>query len=305
MDEQLRLRLLVVLASGLLAWLVWTESQSAAHRLAVARQAQTQSTRENTQAARERERRDRLHRVAGRLAERPTPPTSAAAVREFLVGEADRRGVELSQLRLQPLVRPPEGTLGAEAGVTLLGDPVSLSALLAAVEGHGWPLRTERATLAVRGGVGTLSAGLVILWPDPAASFTAAEAAALADDPRLDGLATWLEGVPGPQATAPVAAAEPVEMKPAPPVEPGVQESGEAPPEAAPPSPPPSETPELHGFVDVGSGTPVRAALFYRGETTLVGVGDRVGDYTVVTLEPSEAVVLSRGEGPPLRLILR
>jgi hypothetical protein len=97
-----------------------------------------------------------------------------------------------------------------------------------------------------------------------------------------------------------------MEVNPSPPVGSGVEESPEPPLEAAMPEPAPrSEAPELRGFVDVGPGTPVRAALFYRGETTLVAAGDRVGDYTVVTLEPPEAVVLSPGEGPPLRLVLR
>ena len=172
------------------------------------------------------------------------------------------------------------------------------------MEGTGWPLRVERATLAVRGGLGTLTASVLVLWPDPAAAFTAADAGRLGDDPRLEQLAAWLESVPRQDAAVSRAAAEPIEAAPA--VDPGLGEPLVQPPDTAtPPSEPRVETPELHGFVDVGSGTPIRAALFYRGETTLVGVGDRVGDYTVVTLEPSEAVVLSRGEGPPLRLVLR
>ena len=119
-------------------------------------------------------------------------------------------------------------------------------------------------------------------------------------------MAAWLESVPGPDAAASLAGAEPIEAEPAPAVDHGVEDLlDQAFDTAASPPEPRVETPELHGFVDVGSGTPIRAALFYRGETTLVGVGDRVGDYTVVTLEPSEAVVLSRGEGPPLRLVLR
>ena len=115
-------------------------SSAAAHDM------QTRSARESVQTAQERERRERLVRVSERLAGRaPATPDSAAGTREFLVRTAGEGGVELSQLRLQPLVRPPEGTEGAEAGITALGDPDSLSRFLAAVEGTGWPLRVERA----------------------------------------------------------------------------------------------------------------------------------------------------------------
>ena len=305
MDQRLRLRVLLALLSGSLAWLAWGEARRSSAELAAALDMQTRSARESTQTVQERERRERLHRVSERLAGRAAPPTSAAGTREFLVRLAGEGGVDLSQLRLQPLVRPPEGTAGAEAGITALGDPDSLSRFLAGVEGTGWPLRVERATLAVRGGLGTLTASVLVLWPDPAAAFTAADADRLGDDPRLEALAAWLESLPGPEAAS-LAAAEPVEVEPAPAVGDGMEDPLDQPPDTAtPPSELRSETPELHGFVDVGSGTPIRAALFYRGETTLVGVGDRVGDYTVVTLEPSEAVVLSRGAGPPLRLVLR
>lgn len=307
MDQPLRLRALLTLLSVSLAWLVWGEAGRSSAELAATFEMRTRSARENIQTAQERERRERLLRVSERLAGRAAPPTTAAGTREFLVRVAGENGVELSQLRLQPLVRPPEGTLGAEAGITALGDPDSLSGFLAGVEGRGWPLRVERATLAVRGGLGTLTASVLVLWPDPGAAFTAADAGRLGDDPRLEALAAWLESVPGPDAAVPLAVAEPIEADTASAVGDPAKEPFE-PIEAdtaTPPSEPRSRTPELHGFVDVGSGTPVRAALFYRGETTLVAVGDRVGEYTVVTLEPSEAVVLSRGEGPPLRLVLR
>ncbi|MXZ59896.1 MAG: hypothetical protein F4228_04305 [Acidobacteria bacterium] len=304
MDRRLRLRVLLALLSVSLAWLVWGEARRASTEFAAALDMQTRSARESVQTAQERERRERLLRVSERLADRAPAPDSAAGTREFLVRTAGEGGVELSQLRLQPLVRPPEGTAGAEAGITALGDPDSLTRFLAAVEGTGWPLRVERATLAVRGGLGTLTASVLVLWPDPAAALTAADAGRLGDDPRLEQLAAWLESVPRQDAAVSRAAAEPIEAAPA--VDPGLGEPLVQPPDTAtPPSEPRVETPELHGFVEVGSGTPIRAALFYRGETTLVGVGDRVGDYTVVTLEPSEAVVLSRGEGPPLRLVLR
>ena len=306
MDGRLRLRFWLFLLSGLLAWFVWAEQRSASEELAVVLQAQARSARESTATARERERREHLGRVAERLAKRAPPPTSAASVRGRLLQVAEDHGVELSASRLQPLVRPPEGTVGAEARVTLLGDPAALARFLAAVEGRGWPLRIERATLAVRGGLGTLTATVLVLWPDPAASFTGADAVRLADDPRLDRLLAWLESAPGPESAASLSMDQPDALEPVPPLDPASDESFEQSPEAvAPVAPSLSDAPELHGFVDVGAGTPVRAALFYRGETTLVTVGDRVGEYIVVTLEPSEAVVLSRGEGPPLRLVLR
>ena len=113
-------------------------------------------------------------------------------------------------------------------------------------------------------------------------------------------MAAWLESVPGAEAATSLASAEQSEAELTPAVDDGTQKSCSTSLPDSVPAPPPeprAETPELHGFVDVGSGTPIRAALFYRGETTLVAVGDRVGDYTVITLEPSEAVVLSRGEG--------
>lgn len=305
MDVRLRPRLLLALLSVLLAWMVWGEARRASEDLGAALQVQDRSARENTQAAESRERRARLHRVSERLAGRVPPPASAAEVRQFLVRVAGSQGVELSQLRLQPVVRPPEGTLGAEAGITVLGAPPSLSRFLAAIEGNGWPLRIDRATLAVRGGLGTLTATVLVLWPDPAASFTVADEGRLADDPRLEQLTAWLEAMPRSEAPVSLAAEPPAETEPVFEVDPGAEAWIEEPPETVVPAAPRSETPELHGFVDVGSGTPVRAALFYRGETTLVGVGDRIGDYTVVTLEPSEAVVLSSAEGPPLRLVLR
>ena len=137
MDGRLRLRFLLALLSALLAWFVWAEQRRASDELAEALQAQTRSLRENTATARERERREHFFRVAERLAERAPPPKSAAAVREFFLQVAEDHGVELSASRLQPLVRPPEGTLGAEARITLLGDPAALSRFLASVEGRG------------------------------------------------------------------------------------------------------------------------------------------------------------------------
>lgn len=304
MDERLRLRVLLALLSGLFAWFVWSEAGRASQERAAALEMQTRSARESYQTAQERTRRERLLRVSEQLARRAPPPAGAAGLREFLVQVADDAGLELSQLRLQPLARPPEGALGAEAGITALGDPASLSRFLAVVEGMRWPLRIERATLAVRGGLGTLTATVLVLWPDPDASFTEAQARGLADDPRMERLTAWLESAPEPEPASSLAA-EPLRGELAPAADPTSDGLSAPLPETETPPAVRSETPELHGFVDIGSGTPVRAALFYRGETTLVGVGDRIGEYTVIALEPSEAVVLSRAEGPPLRLVLR
>ena len=213
MDQRLRLRVLLTLLSVALGWLAWGEARRSADDLAAAFEMRTRSARESTQTEQERQRHERLLRVSERLSGRTPPPTGVAGTREFLVRMAGESGVELSQLRLQPLVRPPEGTLGAEAGITALGDPGSLSRFLAGVEGKGWPLRVERATLAVRGGLGTLTASVLILWPDPATAFTAADASRLGDDPRLEPLAAWLESVPGPEAAASFAVADPIEAE--------------------------------------------------------------------------------------------
>lgn len=297
------MRFLLLVVCALLAWFAWDRQRQAMEDLATIREANSRSARQGAATERERERRVLLGRVVERLAGRAPPPASAAAVRDVLVRVAQGQGLDLSSARLQPLVRPPAGTAGTEARVTLLGDPGALSGFLAGIEGEGWPLRTDRATLAVRGGLGTLTATVLVLWPDPAGSFTEADAVRLAGDDRMERLFDWLGPRPGPQtmvsAPATAAASAPFgDLAPDP--------VSETPPEAqAGPPPSRAETPELHGFVDVGAGTPVRAALHYRGETALVAIGDRVGEFTVVGLEPSEAVVLAGPEGPPIRLILR
>ena len=48
----------------------------------------------------------------------------------------------------------------------------------------------------------------------------------------------------------------------------------------------------------------MKAALFYRGETVLVDAGDRLGEYTVVKIEPLDFVLVSRHGDPPLRIAL-
>lgn len=303
MTDRVRVRFLLAVLCALLALFVWDQRRQAVEELEGIRQAYTRSAQQGAATAREQERRELLDRVAGRLAERSPPPASAAAVRDVLVRVARRQGLDLASVRLQPLVRPPAGTAGTEARVTLLGDPGALSGFLAGIEGEGWPLKTDRATLAVRGGLGTLTATVLVLWPDPAGPFTDTDAIRLAGDGRMKRLFDWLERQSGPETRVFAPAAPPApafvdDRAPEPAAESPLEAGTELQSSRA-------ETPELHGFVDVGAGTPVRAALFYRGETALVAMGDSLGEYTVVGLEPSEAVVLARPEGPPIRLILR
>ena len=303
MADRVRVRLLLAALCALLAWFVWAEQRRTAEQLAVIRQANTRSARQGAATERERERRDLLGRVVQRLAGRVPPPTSATAVRDVLLRAAEGQGVDLSSARLQPLVRPPVGTAGTEARVTLLGEPRALSGFLAEIEGEGWPLRADRATLAVRGGLGTLTTTILVLWPDATDAFAEADVVRLAADDRMDQLFDWLEPDSGldtmaASPTGELLPASAAELSPGP-----VIESPLGTPTGPQSSRP--ETPELHGFIDVGVGTPVRAALYYGGETVLVAIGDRLGDYTVVGLEPSAAVVLVGPEGPPIRLIMR
>lgn len=303
MTDRVRVRFLLAVLCALLAWFVWAEQREAVAEFAAIRQAHSRSAREGAATARERGRRDLLGRVVQQLARRAPPPRNAAAVRDGLLRAAEDQGLDLSSARLQPLVRPPAGTAGTEARVTLLGDPVALSGFLARIEGEGWPLRTDRATLAVRGGLGTLTATILVLWPDSADSFTEADAVRLAADDRMERLLGWLEPRSRPEAVASVPNDEPA---PVPRAGLAPEPATDPPPEApVVPAASRTEAPELHGFVNVGPEAPVRAALYFQGETTLVAVGDRLGDYTVVGLEPSEAVVLVDPEGSSIRLILR
>ena len=306
MAESVRPRFLLALLCGLLAWWVWAGQRRAMDELGAVRLERTRSANEGAATRREAEQRATLRRVVERLAERPPPPRSAAGVREAFLGIARDEGVELSASRLQPLSRPPAGAAGTEARITLLGGPAALSRFLATVEGKGWPLRTDRASLAVRAGLGTLTATVIVLWPDPDDSVTAGDAGRLAGNPRLEDLFAWLEAASGPEVLAGIATDEPAGDVAVPsPASPPPVDTESAPDFEAPAGASEPAAPELRGFVDIGPGDPVRAALYYRGETTLVAVGDRLGEYTVLELEPSEAVVLSRREGPPLRLLLR
>lgn len=305
MDERLRRRLLAAGLLAALAWLAWAERQDAAAHLAeLVRQAAAEA-RLGAAARLDAESRGRLARVTERLAERSPPPTSAAQLRNQLLAAAGDHGVELSATRLQPLLRPPAGTAGSEARISAFGDPAALGRLLATLEGRGWPLRLDSAGFSAREGSGTLIASLSVLWPDPPeGSFTAEQAAELGKDPGLEALLAWLDtaGIPIPRrpraeeaarAAAPEAAAPPLRAE-------GVSAGADAAVVTVG-----EETPDLTGFVHIGGDAPVRAALFYRGETVFVSAGGRVGEYTVVEITPPDAVLLARPGTAPLRLTLR
>ena len=307
MNERVRNRLLVALGCAVLAWWAWTGQRRAAAERDAVQEARVQAAHRADADQREGERRELLGRVTERLARRAAPPADAAALREAFHVAAAEEGVELSSARLQPVVRPPAGTGGTEARISLLGDPGALSRFLSTIGNRGWPIRMDRAALAVRGGLGTLTATVVVLWPDPESSFDEGDVARLSGDDRLDDLLAWLDA-PSLAAAAPAAG-------PAPPLAPepdtigreriagGPADATDTPSAATTLAGP--ETPELRGFVDLGPETPVRAAIQYRGETTLVAVGDALGAFTVLRIEPETAVVLERPGGPPLRLILR
>ncbi len=301
MDERLRRRLLAAGLLAALAWLVWAERRDAARSLAELGRQAAAAARSGAAARAAAERQGRLVRVTERLAERIPAPTSAARLRNRLLGAARDHGVELSAARLQPLLRPPAGTAGSEARISAFGDPAALGRFLAALEGRGWPLRIESAGISVRAGIGTLTASLTVLWPSPPeASFTAAQVAELAGDPRLEALLAWLDT---PEiARPPRPRAEEVARTAAPETPAPVRVSAEAATAALPAG---EETPDLTGFVHLGGDAPVQAALSYRGETLLVSAGERIGEFTVVEITPPDAVLLARPGTSPLRLTLR
>ena len=312
----LRVRaLLLVLVAALALW-VWVERQAAAERSAGEARAGAAAARARAESRRQGEREELLARLGALLERRRPAPNSVAAVRERLLAIAAPLEISLPLVRLSPLARPPRGVAGAEAQLTAEGETDALVAFVAAVEGRGWPLRFERTQLtepagAAAGRPSVLTATVSVLWPAAPPAATLARppnesANEIADDPRLpallEGLAALLEapgadtGPPPSPRPSRVAAADP----------PDRDEPEQALPEAeAPPPPRIPRAPELHGFVDLGEGQPVQAALFFEGETVLVSAGDRLGAYRVVAVEPADSVLLSRPDGPPLLLTLR
>lgn len=310
--------LLLGLAAALALW-AWVERRAAAEHLAGEARAGAAAARAQAESRRRSEREERLARLGALLERRRPAPASVAEVRERLLGIAAPLGVSLPLVRLSPLARPPRGVAGAEAQLTAEGETDALVAFVSAVEGRGWPLRFERTQLAEPVGAAAgrptvLTATVSVYWPAPAAAPPAAGTARpaseladeLADDPRLPGLLEGLEallagpdadaGGPPPAPASRVAAADPGD---------GGQPEEDLPEAEAPAPPRIPRAPELHGFVDLGGGEPVRAALFFEGETVLVSAGDRLGAYRVVAVEPADSVLLTRPDGPPLLLTLR
>lgn len=307
-DPALRLRLLLLSLSLLTAWLAWREAGGVAAEVASARQRSAAAVRADA-AGRERAgREERFAELAAALDRRDPPPETPADVREALVGAARGTGVELTTSRVQPLLRSPDGTRGAEVRLSAEGDPAALRRFLNVVEGKGWPLRTDRVQLGLRDSTrGSLTGSFTVLWPDPDARFVEADAIRLIGDPRIGPLAAWLRAsLDAPDLPEPLRPAEPpVREEPRPMVagaafpEPGPVEEIPAAPSAAP-----DDEPRLLGFVEVGRGEAPQAALAWGGEMTLVAVGDRIGGYRVAEIEPADAVLLTRPEAPPLRLTL-
>ena len=307
----LRVRaLLLVLVAALTVW-VWVERQAAAERLAGELRAGAAAVRAQAESRRRSEREERLARLGALLERRGPAPASVAEVRERLLGIAAPLGVALPLVRLSPLARPPRGAAGAEARLTAEGETDALIAFVSAVEGRGWPLRFERTQLAEPAGAGrpsVLTASVSVYWPDRAAPLPAAETARLADDPRLPGLIEGLEAHlagPGADEGPPPSAPPPPRPSRLAATGPGEEPADDRPAAEAPVPSRIPRAPELHGFVDLGGGQPVQAALFFEGETVLVSAGDRLGDYRVVAVEPADSVLLSRPDGPPLLLTLR
>lgn len=303
--DSLRPRALLAVLLAALAALVWIERRAAIDRRSERAQAEQSAERARREVERGREREARLARLAALLDRRDPGPESVAEVRARLLGLAAPLGVDLASVRLAPLPRPPRGAAGAEAQLTAEGGAANLVEFVAAMEDGGWPLRFDRAQLteaAAGGRPAVLTAAVSVYW----AADGRDTAPAAGGDARLDGaleaVSGWLEArLPAPGGERRAAAPAPKPREPAPREEPAVERE---PPAPSLPAGVPS-APELHGFVDLGAGEPVQAALFYGGETVLVTAGDRVGRYRVAGIEPSESVLLERPDGPPLLLTLR
>lgn len=302
----LRLRALLTVLLAALTALVWIERRAALDRRSERASAEQSAERARREVERGRERKERLVRLAALLDRRPPGPESVAEVRARLLDLAAPRGVDLTSVRLAPLARPPRGTAGAEAQLTAEGRTADLIEFVSAMEAGGWPLRFDRAQLtepsAAAGRPTVLTAAASVLWPEDGVDTGAAAGGDARLDEEIEAVSDWLE------ARLPAAGQELRAAAPPPrPHGPGGRAAPSA--EREPPTPfrPPEvpRAPELHGFVDLGSGEPVRAALFHEGETVLVTAGDRIGRYRVAVIEPSESVLLERPDGPPLLLTLR
>lgn len=302
----LRLRALLTVLLAALTALVWIERRAALDRRSERASAEQSAERARREVERGREREERLARLAALLDRRPPGPRSVAEVRARFLDLAAPRGVDLTSVRLAPLARPPRGTAGAEAQLTAEGRTADLIEFVSAMEAGGWPLRFDRAQLtepsAAAGRPTVLTAAASVLWPEDGVDAGAAAGGDARLDEEIEAVSDWLEArLPAAGRELRAAAPPPRPREPAGPAAPSAER--EPPTPFRPPEVP--RVPELHGFVDLGSGEPVRAALFHEGETVLVTAGDRIGRYRVAVIEPSESVLLERPDGPPLLLTLR
>lgn len=303
----LRLRALLTVLLAALTALVWIERRAALDRRLERASAEQSAERARREVERGREREERLARLAALLDRRPPGPESVAEVRALLLDLAAPRRVDLTSVRLAPLARPPRGTAGAEAQLTAEGRTADLIEFVSAMEAGGWPLRFDRAQLtepsAAAGRPTVLTAAASVLWPEEGVDTGAAAGGDARLDEEIEAVSDWLEArLPAAGRELRAAAPPPRPREPAGPAAPSA-ERREPPTPFRPPEVP--RAPELHGFVDLGSGEPVQAALFHEGETVLVTAGDRIGRYRVAVIEPSESVLLERPDGPPLLLTLR
>ncbi len=288
----LRIRILLLVLIGAAVWTLGARERDARREAAALRQRAADSVR---LAAADRETQDQravLAEALDRLAGRPPGPQSAAEARERLMTVAASLGVEIPTAHFQPLQRAPAGALGAEVKLTATGPGETLIRFLERLESEGLPMRFDGADIAFRAaGPAVLTASAVVLWPD---ATTPPDPERLAADPRLGALVEWLAAPVAPSSEPP----PPAPVVAAAPPPPMVEEE---------PPPPVAFDPEpvLQGFLDPGGDAPVRAMFLVRGEVAMAGVGDRVGAYTVLELDPPAEAVLVRPGFPSLRLTLR
>ena len=306
-DPRLRFRVFLLLLVVPLCGYVWLHAHQAAERFEARHRQGRAAAAAAVAATRQAEARSRLERMVVLLERRGAAPKSPAEVRERLLAIASNTGVTLPVSRFEPLLRPPTSTAGTEVRITVEGAVADLLRFLADVEGAGWPLRSSRVQLGVPSpplpAPATLTAGFTILWPDPEGTWSPEDTARLVANLRTEGLATWLDAATS-RSSAPPPGRSPVPLS----AEAAVRDAPDLPDPtsvSAEDAPAVPASPRLHGFLDPGGGERVRAMLFFEGETMLVSVGDRLGDYTVVALEDSESVLLAHPDTPPLRLTLR
>ncbi len=295
LDSRLRLRVLLLVLVGAVVWILGTRERDARAEAAALRRQAADRARAAAVGGEAEMHREVLAQVLDRLAERPPGPRSAAEVRERLMTVAASLGVEVPVAHFQPLQRPPAGARGTEVKLTVAGAGEALIRFLERLESAGLPIRFDRTDITLRAaGAATLAVAAAVLWPDVAAP---PDPDRLAADARMGALAAWLASASSPSPSLPVSE------------HPAVGEPDDIPvrfavPAAEPPAPA-EPRPVLRGFFDPGKDARVRAMFSLAGEVTMVGAGDRVGEYTVLELDPPAGAVLVRPGFPPLRLTLR